>query len=129
MCAPKTKSSIRTVILPPDIVRILEKYKKRINSRRMFPSPVKEDSPRHPSSVRAALERTLERAECKHLRFHDLRHTFATLSLKNGVDVKTLSGALGHYDAGFTLSTYTHATEEMKRDAADTIGNVISQAM
>ena len=42
---------------------------------------------------------------------------------------KTLSGALGHYSAGFTLSTYTHATAEMKRDAADTIGNVISQAM
>ena len=53
----------------------------------------------------------------------------ATLSLKYGVDVKTLSGALGHYDAGFTLSTYTHATAEMKRDAADAIGNVISQAM
>ena len=63
------------------------------------------------------------------IRFHDLRHTFATLSLKYGVDVKTLSGALGHYDAGFTLSTYTHATEGMKRDAADTIGSVISQTM
>jgi len=45
------------------------------------------------------------------------------------VDVKTLSSALGHYDAGFTLSTYTHATEGMKRSAADAIGNVISQAM
>lgn len=62
ICAPKTKASIRTVILPPDIVRILEKYKKRINSRWMFPSPVKENLPRHPFSVRAVLERTLERA-------------------------------------------------------------------
>ena len=65
----------------------------------------------------------------EHIRFHDLRHTFATLSLKYGVDVKTLSGALGHYDAGFTLSTYTHATEGMKRSAADTIGSVISRTM
>ena len=58
--------------------------------------------------------------------FSDL---FATLSLKNGVDVKTLSGALGHYSAGFTLNTYTHATAQMKQDAADTTGAVISQAM
>lgn len=60
---------------------------------------------------------------------HGVGHTFATLSLKCGVDVRTLPGALGHYDAGFTLSTYTHATEGMKRSAADTIGSVISQAM
>ena len=56
-----------------------------------------------------------------------LRH--AVPQVKYGVDVKTLSGALGHYDAGFTLSTYTHATEGMKRDAADTIGSVIGQTM
>ena len=60
---------------------------------------------------------------------HGVGHTFATLSFKYGVDVKTLLGALGHYDAGFTLSTYTHATEGMKRSAADTIGSVISQTM
>ena len=62
-------------------------------------------------------------------RFHELRHTFATLSLQNGVDVKTLSNTLGHYSAGFTLDTYTHATQRMKREAADTIGSVIDQAM
>ena len=44
------------------------------------------------------------------------------------MDVTTLSAAL-HYSAGFTLSTYTHATADMKRDAADTIGAVIGKAM
>ena len=62
-------------------------------------------------------------------RFHELRHTFATLSLQHGVDVKTLSNTLGHYSAGFTLDTYTHVTQWMKREAADTIGSVIDQAM
>ena len=62
------------------------------------------------------------------MQFHNMRHLFATLSLKNGVDVKTLSGALGHYSAGFTLNTYTHATAQMKQ-AADTIGAVISSQM
>ena len=51
------------------------------------------------------------------------------MSLQHGVDVKTLSNTLGHYSAGFTLDTYTHATQRMKREAADTIGSVIDQAM
>ena len=74
-------------------------------------------------------DKILKAIGAEHIRFHDLRHTFATLSLKSGVDVKTLSGALGHYSAGFTLNTYTHATAQMKQDAADTIGGVISQQM
>ena len=82
-----------------------------------------------PDSVLHMLHRVLKRAGLPKVRFHDLRHTFATLALQNGVDVKTLSGALGHYSAGFTLNTYTHATAQMKQDAADTIGGVISQQM
>ena len=81
-----------------------------------------------PDSVLHMLHRVLKRAGLPKVRFHDLRHTFATLSLKSGVDVKTLSGALGHY-SGFTLNTYTHATAQMKQDAADAIGGVISQQM
>ena len=46
-----------------------------------------------------------------HIRFHNLRRAFATLSLQNGLDVKPLSNTLGHYSAGFTLDTYTHATQ------------------
>lgn len=48
-------------------------------------------------------------------RFHELRHTFATLALQNGVDVKTVSGMLGHFSAGFTLDTYAHVTTASQR--------------
>ena len=65
----------------------------------------------------------------EHVRFHDMRHTFATLSLKSGVDVRTLSETLGHFSAGFTLSTYVHSTPGMKQSAADAIGNTIRNAI
>ncbi len=51
------------------------------------------------------------------------------MELQNVVDVKTVSSMLGHYSAGFTLSTYTHAMPEMMREAADTMGDVIGRAI
>ena len=126
---PKTQNSVRTLAIPQQAVDLLvEEHKKHPGNPYMFPSP-KTGTMFDPDSFRHTHDKILKAIGAEHIRFHDLRHTFATLSLKNGVDVKTLSGALGHYSAGFTLSTYTHATAEMKRDAADTIGNVISQAM
>ena len=60
------------------------------------------------------------------LRFHDLRHTFATLALQNGVDVKTVSAMLGHSSAGFTLATYTHSSTAAQQQAAAIMGNLVS---
>ena len=106
----------------------VEERGKHPHSPYLFVSP-KTGTMFDPDSFRHTHDKILKAIGAEHIRFHNLRHTFATLSLKYGVDVKTLSGALGHYDAGFTLSTYTHAAEGMKRDAADTIGSVISQTM
>ncbi len=88
----------------------VEEHAKHPHSPYLFVSP-KTGTMFDPDSFRHTHEKILKAIGAEHIRFHDLRHTFATLSLKYGVDVKTLSGALGHYDAGFTLSTYTHATE------------------
>ena len=51
------------------------------------------------------------------------------VALQNGVDIKTVSSMLGHYDAGFTLRTYTHATRQMQDQAAETMGNFMTQMM
>ena len=63
------------------------------------------------------------------VRFHDLRHTFATLALQNGVDIKTVSGMPGHYSADFTLDTYAHVTTAAQREDANTMGNVLSSSL
>ena len=115
---PKTRASIRRLVLPPGVVEVLRAYRETVDSRWMFPSPVKEDVPMTPGAVRRRLQIILERAGCKKIRFHDLRHTFATLSLENGMDVKTLSAMLGHVSAATTLDIYTHVTGDMQSEAA-----------
>ena len=82
-----------------------------------------------PDSVLHMLQRVLKRAGLPRIRFHDLRHTFATMALQNGVDVKTVSSMLGHCDAGFTLRTYTHTTRQMQRNAAEKMGDFMAQIM
>ena len=110
---PKTKASNRSIILPPPVLAVLKAYKKSATTQWMFPSPVKEDSPQDPTAVRKRLSTILKRAECKHIRFHDLRHTFATASLEHGMDVKTLSTIIGHVSSSTTLNIYAHVTDEM----------------
>ena len=62
------------------------------------------------------------------MRFHDLRHTFATMSLESGMDIKTLSTIIGHVSSATTLNTYTHITDEMRRKAALNIDQGIARA-
>ena len=115
---PKTGNSIREVSIPQDAVELLkQEHAKHPGSPWMFPSSrIGEMYP--PDSVVNLHKKILKDAELEHIRFHDLRHTFATLALQNGVDVKIVSSMLGHYDAGLTLRTYTHAARNTKFRAA-----------
>jgi len=115
---PKTKSSIRTVLLPPDMLDLLREMKKTAKYDWIFPSPVKEGEPRNPTAITKRFRIMLERAHCKHVRFHDLRHTFATMALENGMDVKTLSAMIGHVSSETTLNIYSHVTDTMRAQAA-----------
>ena len=121
----KTKNAYRTLPLAEDTVSILLEQKEKVGgSPWVFPSPT--GGPISPDSVLHMLHRVLKRAGLPRIRFHDLRHTFATLALQNGVDVKTVSGMRGHFSAEFTLDTYAHVTTASQRHAAKTMGSVIS---
>ncbi len=125
---PKTIHSVRTLVLPPMVAEVLKRYKDRIDSRWMFPSSKKEDTPIDPATIRQRLHLLLDHAGCKQVRFHDLRHTFATNCLEYGMDVKTLSTILGHVSSATTLNVYAHVTDEMRRTAAAKIDSGIAKA-
>ena len=59
------------------------------------------------------------------LRFHDLRYTFSVNSLQAGDDIKTVQENFGHSTAAFTLATYAHATQGMKRESANRMNDFI----
>ena len=123
----KTKNAYRTLPLSADAIDVLKAQKKKCGtSPYVFPSPT--GGPISPDSVLHMLHRVLKRAGLPKVRFHDLRHTFATLALQNGVDIKTVSGMLGHFSAGFTLDTYAHVTTAAQKEAANTMGGVLRVA-
>ena len=126
---PKTRNSIRRVALSRQAVELLvREHEQHPDNPLLFPSP-RTGGYWSPDAVSRINRKLLAKAGIEeHVRFHDLRHTFATMALSSGVDVKTLSSMLGHYSAGFTLDTYTHITSEMQRGAAEKIGGFMETA-
>ena len=116
-----TKLSLKATLLQ-------EKSNKAVNEW-VFPHYANPSEPLHPDSAYTKLKTMLKRAGLPLIRFHDLRHTFATHAMQGGVDAKTLAGILGHTDASFTLDTYTHVTSDMQKNASDVVGRMMQNFM
>jgi len=102
--------------------RCCGRWKKNSISQWIFPQPTSPELPMNPGTAYRRLKTLLEEAGLPSIRFHDLRHTFATHALTSGVDAKTLAGILGHTNASFTLDTYTHVTPDMREAAGGIVG-------
>ena len=72
-----------------------------------------------PNALSDSFQLVLRDYNLRRIRFHDLRHTFATRALERGMDYKTLSAILGHYSVAFTMDTYVHSVDEHKRHEMD----------
>ena len=115
---PKTQTSVRTIMIPPALMTVLIEHCNKTESIWMFPSPFDINQPLNPQSVYRKCQQILQRSDCKKIRFHDLRHTFATMALEHGMDIKTLSRIIGHKSSSTTLDIYSHITNEMLNNAA-----------
>ena len=122
----KTYAGTRTIVLPDSTAELLRGRKKNSYSVWIFPNPLKPEALMNPSTAYHQLKKALSENDLPDLRFHDLRHTFATHALANGVDAKTLSGILGHTKASFTVDTYTHTTTDMHKKAAEIVGGFLT---
>ena len=123
----KTYAGRRTILLPRSTNQLLRERKKSVLTGWIFHDPLRPERPVNPGSAYRRLKALLKQTGLPDIRFHDLRHTFATQALASGVDAKTLAGILGHTKASFTLDTYTHVTGDMHRNAAEIVGNVITE--
>jgi len=134
---PKTKSSRRLIQLTDDAVEALRRQRVRQNGERLLSGKFWEDHgfvfsnhvgrPTDPANlVRRSFKPLLKVAEVSDIRFHDLRHTAATLLLEQGVHVKYVSEMLGHSSIAITLDLYSHVTPSMHHEAKQTMQRIFS---
>jgi integrase len=122
---PKTNRGRRTVKLPAQTVAALRRHKLAQYTGPghvgflVFDYP--DGSPLHPAAFRMAFSRKVAKTGLPKIRFHDLRHTYATLALQAGVPAKVVSENLGHASIAITIDTYSHVMPGMQEDAADKI--------
>lgn len=122
----KTGKGRRCFYLPVSTANVLRERKKNSKSEWIFTDLLNPELPIAPPAAYRKMKQLLQKAGLPNIRFHDLRHTFATHALTSGVDAKTLSGILGHTNASFTLDTYTHVTTDMQQRASDIVGGFMN---
>lgn len=137
---PKTAGSRRTVAISPDTVEALRerllawRHEKMLEEKVYGPGsyigtglifPGEADKPLDPRSFTRSFERLSRRAGVPRIRFHDLRHTHATLMLAATTHVKVMSERLGHSNISTTMNTYAHVLPSMQRDVAAAVDAIL----
>ncbi len=133
----KTRTARRNINLDPTTVALLRQWHQRRANEdpefdaddpngRVFSRP--DGTPTHPQLLSDAFKKLVARSTLPPIRYHDLRHTHATLLLKAGVPVKVVSERLWHSTPGFTMATYQHVIPGMQHEAALTFAELLHTA-
>lgn len=133
--SPKTKNSTRTLKLAPKTVEILKAHrtqqnllKLKLGSKYKYPNLIFANTQGNylaPHTIRTAFSDVLEKAKIEKVKFHSLRHTFATRLLEHKVPVKVVSSILGHRNTQITENLYQHVLDSLKEEVSNIIEDII----
>lgn len=131
----KTTSSRRTVKIDEEVCKEMKQYRKLQNEFKLSAGDLYDDlglvfcredgRPIYPRTLATIFDRVTKKAKVPKIRFHDLRHTFATISLELGIPAKVVQEALGHSSIQTTMDTYSHVTPNMQNESATTYSNAL----
>lgn len=131
----KTRASERRIALPTECIHSLKRHQERQDKERetagsawsdnglVFTTPT--GRPLDPANLTRRFRSFLNRAGLRRIRFHDLRHSTATLLLEQGVDLVVIKELLGHAHIGVTAGVYAHVRLRLQRQAIDTLGHAL----
>ena len=135
---PKTALSKRTIDIPYDtaLTLIFQRYLQRKEKLEAGSDYNTDDlvfctsngQPVPPRTFTRIFQGALKHAGVKKVRFHDLRHTVATVLLEDGTALNTVQELLGHYDPAFTATQYGHVTKKMRSEATEKLGGMLQAA-
>lgn len=132
---PKTKNSVRTVPLPNNLINELAEYKIQQNTLKIKNRNIYNDmnyvfaddygNPLESKRPNRNFQSILKSIGITPIKFHSLRHTYATRLFEQNVPIKTVQKLMGHKDSNTTLDIYTHVMPEEKLKAVDKINNLL----
>lgn len=134
--APKTKSSMRTIPLPTNIIKELKAYKKVQDKQILKLGDLYQKNNLvfctdlggylDTRNLTRSYSRALAKAGIEHKKFHSMRHTYATRLFENNVPVKTVQALMGHSDIATTMNIYTHVTPQQMTDEVQKLNKIFN---
>lgn len=133
--APKTTSSYRVIYMDDDILRVLKKQKVNQNIERLKYGGVYKEHNMvftqetgefvNPNAASSMFTRFIEQVDLPMIRFHDLRHSHATILLQMKENPKIVSERLGHSTVATTLDIYSHVSKNMKKEVSEQFADMM----
>lgn len=135
---PKTSSGVRKIYVPQHLINVLKEYKQKYLMNKIkykefadknYVVSKPDGNPFSPQGISNSYLRFMRRHqdEIRYLKFHGLRHTYASILIEQGENPKTVQHNLGHADVSLTLQIYSHSYESAQKKAAETLNDTINR--